>query len=259
MEYRSEVGTMSSGSEARPAQDPQSAQEQLNEELLSASLSLNVDKVSSLLEQRADVNYHGGWMGKSTPLLNALKNGRLHIVTRLLAVDGIEANVRNSDGQSSLQQLCQTNNDDDTSNVERLIQLRCDPNDAGCDPWGAAPLWEAASKGLMKTVQVLLAHGAAPNPVNEHNSGWSALHMAADCCHVETVTLLLEAHADATIRSTKELGKRPVGLTALDAVKLSKAEAEHDKTPAATKISNANDWHRFDETIAAFSRAGITE
>jgi ankyrin repeat protein len=83
------------------------------------------------------------------------------------------------------------------------------------DPYRGTPLIWAAVKDRIDTVRWLLNHGA---PVNQratfggpsHGEGVTALHLVAQCGHLDMARLLIEKGADLTIRDANH-GGTPLG------------------------------------------------
>lgn len=91
--------------------------------------------------------------------------------------------------------------------VHRLLNLRADAR--ATDGRGNDALSEAAVKGHLEVVEVLLAHQAplGTNPNSTNSDGRSCLHRAAFHGHVATVQLLLRHGADPRLR-THTTGER---------------------------------------------------
>jgi len=67
---------------------------------------------------------------------------------------------------------------------------------------GSGAVMNAVSGRRTDRVRWLLQHGADPN---RNDDWWTPLHMAAANGELEMVRLLLDYHADASIRSSREI------------------------------------------------------
>ena len=83
--------------------------------------------------------------------------------------------------------------------AEELLNNGADPNAVATNGTKLAVINSAAASGNAAVVQMLLRDGA--NPDAQQEGGFTALHAAAQHNHVEMVRALLEAGADASIRT----------------------------------------------------------
>jgi ankyrin repeat protein len=114
-----------------------------------------------LLSHGADINARAKGNGR-TPLDEAASasSNAAHNqrMTELLLAAGAAANTRDSAGVSVLQQAASRG---DVAGVRLLLDRGADPNVGGRD---TTPLGSAAYEGQVEVVQLLLARGADPNP-----------------------------------------------------------------------------------------------
>ena len=73
---------------------------------------------------------------------------------------------------------------------------------------GGGILHWAAEAGSIKCARWLLSHGADANAVDDGDSGWTPLHLAADGNHTEMIWLLAEKGADLNAADAK--GRTPL-------------------------------------------------
>ena len=166
------------------------------------------------------------------------------LVEKLLANDA-DCNTMNSFGYSPLLEACHRGY---LQCVEALIKAGASlthvPPDAmsSSSPFAAAPahsaLGESARCGFAKIVSVLIENGA---PINDTNSlGWTPLHEACFYNRREVVEILLDAGADATMRTLS--GALPYHLSGLEEVRaLIGVRGSPDAVPAQGDTVNMLD------------------
>jgi cytohesin len=113
---------------------------------------------------------------------------------------------------------------DNAPEVDRLLA-------SGADANAGSPLREAAATGSVKSAELLLAHGADVNALDD--SGFSPLHYAAYYGQPEVAALLIRSGADVNAR-----GKW--GWTALDKALEQLALQPPNAAPAASLVARTN-------------------
>jgi ankyrin repeat protein len=124
------------------------------------------------------------------PLPQAAMNGHPEVI-RYLRDKG--ADVNRSQGPTALAQACTFRH---TPVVELLLEHDADVTIEDAD--GLTPLMRSVSRGYAEGVEALLAHGGCPLD-HRNGTGRTAAFMAAERGDVETLRLLLEACADASV------------------------------------------------------------
>ena len=133
------------------------------------------------------------------PLILAIRQPSPAVLERLLGAPGLQVEARNRNDESALMLAALAGK---TDVCRRLISLDADVNKPG---W--TPLHYAASGGHAEIVQLLLEHAAYIDAQSPNQS--TPLMMAAMYGNTRTLSVLLEAGADASLKNQK-------GMTALD-------------------------------------------
>lgn len=161
--------------------------------------------VSALLDAGFDIEHRG--RGKSTPLLDAVQDGKIETAEYLLNA-GANIHVKDHLGQNAIDMAVWIDNPHEM--VELLLCRGTQINTqsvSGCTP---VLLW-AARRGLMSSVKMLCE---AEAPVNLRDlDGQTALHHAARVGWAEAIRVLLQAGADPSAMDEEhQFTKRPGGL-----------------------------------------------
>ena len=133
------------------------------------------------------------------PLILAIRQPSPAVLERLLGAPGLQVEARNRNDESALMLAALAGM---TDVCRRLIAL-----DAYVNKPGWTPLHYAASGGHAEIVQLLLEHSAYIDAQSPNQS--TPLMMAAMYGNTRTLSVLLEAGADASVKNQK-------GMTALD-------------------------------------------
>lgn len=149
-------------------------------------------------------------------LVLAAAESALRVLDVLLNWPKIDVRAVNRDGETALMLLCLNGK---VQAAKRLIDRDADVNQPG---WTA--LHYAASGGQVAAIHLLLAHHAYIDA--ESPNGTTPLMMAAQYGNIESVKLLLERGADATLKNQlkldaldfAEIGSRPDAIKLLSAV-----------------------------------------
>ncbi len=164
----------------------------VDERLIDAVKSRNVESVRSLLKTRVDVN--ASQPDGATALHWAVHQDDL-VTADLLIRAGARANAANELGATPLYLACTNRN---AAMVKRLLAARANPNAALLR--GETVLMECARTGDVGAVTALLAAGADVN-AKESMYGQTALMWAVSQQHPRVVEALLEVGADVRARS----------------------------------------------------------
>jgi ankyrin repeat protein len=151
-----------------------------------------------LLRAGADPNLRSGDQAEGTPLCAAACHGHAEIVRALLAY-GADANLREDEWWTPLRWAAAHGH----AAVARMLL------GAEADPDLCSPLPEAARRGSLATVRVLLEHGASPE--QRDPEGRTALEIAEDWA-AKDVEAELVARVDL-LAGTLESGRKGAELT----------------------------------------------
>lgn len=140
----------------------------------------------------------------SARFLRCLAEGELEHAAHLLRVTPALARVQDRNGWTPLFYAVAWRS---PSFVECLI-VTGDADVDHQDATGWSPVMEAARRGELGSLAVLIAHGAGLS--QQSPSGWSALHEAVAQAHLGAIRLLIAGGADRTL--VTEAGQRPADL-----------------------------------------------
>lgn len=167
--------------------DPSEASEANPQDLRTASLNGQTNRVDQAIEQGVDVNATDET--GNTPLMLASYNGHTEIVKQLLE-SGARLQARNQEGRTALM-FAATGSFPET--VEVLLEAGADPNATGnVEEW--SPLMFASAEGHIDVVETLLNYGADPSLTD--SDGDTALTFARDNSRSAIVRLLEQAGAN---------------------------------------------------------------
>ena len=185
-----------------------------------------IESVRALIAGGADVN-EVTTADQTTPLVEALINGRLDIA-KLLLDQGANANLANADGMNPLYAVVDiqwaqhswypepTVTEEKTNYLDlmkELLDQGANPNaklarklwyrkfryaDDWVDPNGATPLWRAAQSNDVAAMKLLVAAGADPKIATAH--GCTPLMVAAGYGYQDQVTNLVPNARLSTVR-----------------------------------------------------------
>ncbi|XP_055092132.1 ankyrin repeat domain-containing protein 29 isoform X2 [Symphalangus syndactylus] len=158
--------------------------------LLAASQYGHMQVVETLLKHGA--NIHDRLYDGATALFLAAQGGYLDVI-RLLLASGAKVNQPRQDGTAPLWIASQMGH----SEVVRVMLLRGADRDAARND-GTTALLKAANKGYNDVIEELLKFSPTLGILK---NGTSALHAAVLSGNVKTVSLLLEAGADPSLRN----------------------------------------------------------
>jgi len=176
---------------------------------------------------------------KDDPIVTAVIQGKVKVLTKILSSEGVETNLQDSHGRTALMRVAYVNYstqkrileaDEKRAEMASLLLEHNAPVDTlDSDGWSAL-MW-ASWSGMPKVTQELLNAGASVSVVGEQ--GFTALSLAAMRGKSEAVEELLAKGADSSIKTAK-------GQTALDLAKQQVAkfaeESEQGKRDAYHKI-----------------------
>lgn len=163
----------------------------INQDLINASKTGNVEEVKILLEKGADTN-HRDDNSRLTSLLYASRNGYIEIV-KLLIEKGANVNEKSAEGCAALVLASEKGH---MEIVKLLIEKGADVNSA--DNFGDTVLKKASYNGQLEIVKILIEKGA--NVHNKNAWGITALSDASRKGYLEIVKLLTEKGANINFR-----------------------------------------------------------
>ena len=137
------------------------------------------------------------------------KNKNLHKIASMAFKKGLDANIGNSVGCTSLHMLAEIG---EMSLLKEGVKAGGDINALSNEKLSVLQL--AAKNGHGSLVNWLIKSGAALD--NTDSYGYSALHDAAQNGHASIVQALIKAGADSTLTTTREIDGIAVGTTAAD-------------------------------------------
>jgi uncharacterized protein len=161
----------------------------------------DVNQVKALLQRGLDPNIIEPERGE-TGLMLALREGAAKVFDLLLQTRGIELEARARNGDNALMIAAFKSN---KAAVAALLARKVEVNRPG---WTA--LHYAAASGSDDIVRMLLDRNAALDARSPNNT--TPIMMAVYGGHIQTVKVLLDAGADATLKNDK-------GMTAIDFAK----------------------------------------
>jgi ankyrin repeat protein len=145
-------------------------------------------------------------LGSRAPdFFEACALGQTRRVAELLAGDPSVINSHSADGFTGLGFACFFRHLD---TAKLLLDRGADPGLPSANALRVAPLHSAVAAGLLEVVDLLLLHGADPNP--REGGGSTPLHSAAGHGNREIIGRLLTAGADPTAQSND--GKTPADI-----------------------------------------------
>ena len=161
----------------------------VNEDMFMAAQRGDVEKVRTLLEKGADINYKDDIVLGHTPLTIAAAWGHTEVVSLLLD-HGASVDQQNEDGVSALQCAASTTK---SEMVKLLLDRKADVNHR--DKIGRTPLFDAAcSKCPPENARLLLAKGADINATD--NKGKTAFYYAKANANQGVMEVLVKAGAN---------------------------------------------------------------
>lgn len=118
----------------------------------------------------------------------------------------------------------------DVNKIKLLLDQGADVNDEAY--FGYTPLMQASSKGHIEAVKMLLDKGANVN--GYCSDGWTALSLAADEGHTDIVKLLLErgADIDKTIKLIQSNRLRKKVIEVIEDVKFASRAPKYKTSPS---------------------------
>jgi ankyrin repeat protein len=142
-------------------------------------------------------------LGSRAPdFFEAAALGQTERVAQLLDADASQVNAHSYDGFTALGFACFFRH---VGTAKLLLDRGADPGQASNNALRVAPLHSAVAANLVELVDLLLTHGADPNP--REGSGSTPLHNAAGHGNPEIIARLLAGGADPT--ATTNDGKTP--------------------------------------------------
>ena len=165
---------------------------------------------------------------------------------RLLLDKGADPNVPNDSGTTALHFA--VDGCDDTSKAEMLLSAGANIN--ALDRDGVSPLFLACDRGKTKFVMVLLSRGANRNIATVFPYSCYPLHAACRGLHYDVVKLLLELHADVSVRN--QFGENALHC-AVYIVNPSRSSTDNDK-----RIDLVQLLHDAGADVNAATETGVT-
>jgi ankyrin repeat protein len=166
----------------------QDAFNSLDNQLIVAAARGDTAAVQQLLQQGAHIEATDKW--GSTPLLQAVQNGKIEVVKLLL---GKGANIEAASGDGTSLILAAA-----AGNIEIVqVLLEKGANTGATDGSGDTALLKAVNRRDNNLVKLLLEKGA--NTQAKNRNGFMALYLAASGGNVEGVKLLLEKGAKDSV------------------------------------------------------------
>jgi ankyrin repeat protein len=153
----------------------------MSDNLINASISGNMKKITELLDSGADPNYKNA--KGVCALIEAFEKIK---VVELLLNRGADPNIQDRNGNTALLFAAINNK---TKVVDLLLNRGADPNIQD-NVTGNTPLLEASKDGYGKIVELLLSKGANPNIGNKH--GFNPMEAATRGNHKSVIKMLKE-------------------------------------------------------------------
>jgi ankyrin repeat protein len=135
---------------------------------------------------------------RNTPLLTAIGFGNLELVEFLLQ-HGADPNVPVDDVYTCLLLAVESDDSASAAIVEQLIKAGADIRKTGTNGW--TPLHMAANCGHIEKAKILIQAGAEVNRQTDIDGGNTALMEAARSGNAEMVQLLLDHGADPSVKN----------------------------------------------------------
>lgn len=176
------------------------AQEQDDHWMSDALQAGDVETIKQRVQADPSFVHHCDYIGE-TPLQSAIGVSNLSLVNFLLKHEA-DPNVPVDDGYTCLLTAIDTESVSpaDTDIVESLIAAGADIHETGTNGW--TPLHMAAARGNVPAAQLLIAAGAHVNRRTEIDASETPLMEAAYAGQPETVQLLLDNGADASMEDS---------------------------------------------------------
>jgi len=159
-----------------------------------AARSGDIEKAKKAIAEGADMEEKSVADWERTPLLMALREGRVEFAEFLIE-QGADIKSVDKDGSNALLLAARYGNKE---LIEKLIDKGLDIHEK--NKYGETALHLACGIGNMETMKVLIENGADVN--GQTNNGMTPLMYAARTGEVDVVKLMIEKGADAKIKST---------------------------------------------------------
>lgn len=171
-----------------------------------------IRRVHEITEHLVPIQYCANHFGNSRlPLIQAVGQGDLHWVRKILLETDTDPNTRSFQGWTALQQACSIEADSpESKNQEAIIRLLisqgADVTAARGEGYGRTALQAACECGNERIVDLLLEKGADVNEDVGSFGGQSSLASAVWAGHIGIVKKLLDRGADINQPKSEELG-----------------------------------------------------
>jgi len=160
----------------------------------------DMEDIETLIASGVDPNARG--KGGRTCIMSAVYKHRPQILPLLLAMDGIDLNVRDKRGFSALHLAASTNNFDA---IQMIVNSYHNFDINIQDNTGQTPLHLAIQKAELQLVQLLLSAKAQVNITDKN--GVSPLLMSSRTAHVDVFSAILDSGGDVNLADTR--GRTP--------------------------------------------------
>lgn len=180
----------------------------MNKKLINAgdwsglSLTSTMDELDKIIAERTVQYNYEGW----TKLHHACDIGSLEYMKIIIADPGVNVNARTAFKYTPLKMLC--HHTSSTDSIKLLLDAGADvniPDDTGWTPLHAL----CGRGGLVECIKLIIAADADVNALSI--ALWAPLHVACYLNDMPVVQTLLEAGADASIKTSD--GQLPWDLT----------------------------------------------
>jgi ankyrin repeat protein len=164
---------------------------------LYCAVSARLFKVTQyLLQNGADANLTQR-VDKRMPLHQAVEEINLELV-KLLVECGADVNAQDAYKNTALHQLARRRDRTSESCAQYMLQNNAEPN--ARDEKGRTPLLEAAERGHLGMVKILIEQGADVSSADDNQN--TALHLAAGRGHLTVVQYLVNCGADVNAENS---------------------------------------------------------